>query len=257
MVQNEWNHTLGVLLVLAIVFSIGGIFLNYALIDSVKIPVVTITGKVTGTGTATLTDSGTAGITISDSNVDYGSGYYQGNGTCAGSPVQDYATLDSNITYGNGNTLYQPDPGNSAYCWVNTTAFMGTRDRMTIINSGNTLLNVSAIADQNGEDWLCGGSVQGSPGNCAFTNSAALYMWSIAPGNESLSCGGGVYANNTVGYEQAVGPTTNVTVGLCDNLNYQDAGDTINIFFNASIPKDATVTSSAKTLTITYQGLAI
>ena len=216
MAKNEVNHTLVVLLVLAIVFSVGGVLLNYALIKSVKIPVVTVTGKVTGTGTATLTDSGSAAITISDATVAFGSGYYEGNGTCQGSPVQDFATLDSNISYGNGNTVGQPNPDSSVYCWHNTTTFMSARDPFSVVNGGSTLLNVSAIADQNGEDWLCGGSVQGSPGNCPFTNSAAAQLLSKTPGGESLSCAGP--ANLTTGYETAVSPTANVTIGICDSL---------------------------------------
>ncbi|MDP3728162.1 MAG: hypothetical protein Q8R18_01775 [bacterium] len=194
------------------------------------------TGLVTGTGTATVTQAGAAGLLITDTAIAFGSGYY--NATCTGNT---FATLDSNLTYGDGTvgSVY----GQAApYCWVNTTAILdGTgRDFHTLQNNGSAFVNVSVIADKHAEDWLCGG-------NCPFTNVAALQYLSY--NNESNSCTG-----LSSGYEQGVSFNSNVTIGICDRLDFQDSSDSINVFVNASVAKDAS--SGAKTISLAYETLA-
>ena len=235
------KHSFGFvfLLMTVFLFALGGVFLNYTLFDGFSIPGLSFTGKVTGTGTATVTQSGAAGITIVDSSVAFGSGYY--NATC----TTNYATLDSNLTYGDGGagSVYGSA---TPYCWVNTTAILGGtgRDAHSLQNNGSVIVNVSAIANLHGEDWLCGG-------NCPFTSSAGMQLLSYD--NEAASCAD--ISNLTSGYATATSANSNVTVGICDRLGYVDSNDTLNVYVNATIPKDAT--SGAKTLTITYEALAL
>ena len=192
--------------------------------------------SVTDTATATMTQSGAAGITIVDSTIAFGSGYF--NASCTSS----YATLDSNLTYGDGtgtSVLSSASP----YCWINTTATLGGAGRNwhTLLNNGTVAVNISVIASLHGEDWLCGG-------NCPFTSSAAVQFLSY--NNESSSCNG-----FTSGYESGVTANANVTIGICNSMDYQDSSDTVDVFLNISIPKDAT--SGEKILTITYEALAL
>ncbi len=234
------NHSFGFLffIVIAFLFSLGGIFLDYALVDDISFPGFSFTGKVTGTGTATVTQAGAAGITVIDTSIAFGSGYY--NATCS----THYATLDSNLTYGNGSagSVY----GSAIpYCWVNMTPLLGTgRDGHSLQNNGSVIVNVSAIANQHGEDWLCGG-------NCPFTSLAGMQLLSY--NSEDASCAD--TSNLTVGYNVATTANSNVTVGICDRLSYVDSNDSLTVYVNATIPKDAT--AGDKTLTITYEALAI
>ena len=202
-----------------------------------------ITGFVTSTGTANLTWAGTAGITLIDNSICFGSGYF--NSSC----VRNYATLDSNTTYHNA-TLNNPNA--EPYCWINTTAIntcSGTNnsignDIIALTNSGSSAVNVSASTTQNGETWLCDGT-------CATTNLAQIQLLSYNNASELGSCVTGL----TSGYENLATYNTFGTVGLCDNLDYSDLNDTINIFVNASIPKDTT--SGTKTLNLTFEALAL
>ncbi|MDP3728165.1 MAG: hypothetical protein Q8R18_01790 [bacterium] len=238
--RRKKNSSLFILLSLVLVFSLGVLFLDYMLLGNLALPSFDYTGKVTGVGTSTVTQAGAAGITVTDVGIAFGSGYY--NATCTGNT---FATLDSNLTYGDGSgtSVY----GQAApYCWVNTTAILGGtgRDNHTLQNNGSVMVNVSAIADKHAEDWLCGG-------NCPFTDFAKVALLSY--NGESGSCAAA--SNLTVGYENSTTNSLNITVGICDRLDYVDTSDSIIIFVNVSIPKDAT--AGAKTLTITYEALGL
>ncbi|MBI5797761.1 hypothetical protein HZA98_02560 [Candidatus Woesearchaeota archaeon] len=199
-----------------------------------------LTGMATGTGTVTLTQAGSAGITISDSAIAFGSGYYQGNGTC--SAGNTFSTLDSNLTYGNSGS--NPLPFGSVYCWVNTTA-VSNSDSHLLVNSGSTIVNVSAYSDQKDANTLfCGSS------SCALSTTVARVQL-LSYSSESLSCGTGV----TAGYENLLTSSTNATVGICDTLDFADATDSVVVYANFSVPKDAA--AGAKTLTITYTATAV
>lgn len=239
MKKNTGNErTIIVLLVLLVIFTIGGIVMNYILLSSV--PTLEVTGRVTDSvSSVTLTQAGAAGLTLTDSAVAYGSGYF--NATCTG--AWGYSTLDSNLTYGNGTgSVYGAI---SPYCWVNTTAILTARDAHVIQNNGSVKVNLSATssnANPEAETLFCGGS------GCPFTSVAAVKMLSY--NNEVGSCATGL----TSGYENLLTASANATVGLCDALDFMDSNDTIEVYFNLTVPRDAIAT--AKTLTVVYEGLA-
>src|SRR3989344_508173 len=168
------------------------------------------TGMVTDTGTVSVTSAGAAGISITDPDIAFGSGYY--NATC----TTGYAVLDSNLTYSDGSvgTVYAAA---HPYCWINTSAILNgeIRDPHTIENNGSSIVNVSAIANLHAEDFLCGG-------NCPFTNFALVEYFSV--NNEINSCTGA-----TSGYEAGMTFNTNVTIGICDRLDSQDSMDAVNV----------------------------
>ena len=241
MKEDKVDSTLVLLLSLAIVFSVGGVVLNYVLLSSVEVPVVSIAGRVTdSTSTVTLTQSGAAGIVMDDSAIAYGSGYY--NSSC----TSGFSQLDSNKTHGavGGANDNRIDP----MCWINTTQLLTSgADKHTIQNNGSVKVNVSAYGDQlDGETLFCGAA---SAAGCPFTANARVRL--LSQNNEASSC----TATLTSGFENFIADDGNTTTGLCDALDFQDNADTIDVYTKFTVPKDAT--ASAKTLTITYQALAI
>ncbi len=229
------DNKLYLMFIFSIVFFLGALIANYFFwFDS---GLLDLTGKVTGSGTITLTQAGTAGVTLDTNAVAFGSGYFNASGSCG---VLSYSSLDSN----NSALRNYNDLGAPPICWINTTSFLGgvNRSGFVLVNNGSVGVNVSAIADKDGEDWLCAG-------NCPLTNVAALSL--LSNNTESSSCATGL----TTGFESMVEASTNVTVGLCDNLDFADSSDSMVVYVNASIPKDTI--SGAKTLTIIFQALAV
>jgi len=193
------------------------------------------TGKVTGNGVVSITQSGIAGVSLTGVNVSFGSGYYNSTGDCSS---QDYSSLDSNNSAARNNDL-----GAASVCWINTTSFLGgdNRSGFTLVNNGSVNVNISVTAGNNGETWLCGG-------DCPLTDSAALSVFSSNA--EASSCSG-----LTTGFEELILPNSVSTVGICDSLNFADSEDSINIYVNASVPKD--MTTGEKSLILTFEALAM
>ncbi len=236
--KSKGDSTLVLLLSLAIVFSIGGVVLNYMLLSSIDVPIITFTGRVTdSTSTVTLTQAGSAGITMADAAIAFGSGYYNSSCTTGGSE------LDSNKTYGGSGTN---DQRITPQCWINTTTlFSNVDDSHAIRNNGSVKVNLSAYGDKlDGETLFCG-----SAGGCPFTTVAGVSL--LSENGETSSC----TSTLTTGFEVLMTQDTNLTVGLCDALDFQDTSDEIEVSTKITVPKDAT--AGAKTLTITYQAAAV
>ncbi len=243
MQKSQTDSTIVLLLTLAIVFSIGGVVLNYVLLSSVDVPVLSVTGRVTdSSSTVTLTQSGTAGITLTDAAIAFGSGYY--NASC----TSGKADLQSNRSY-----VSNSDAGASPTCWINTTAFLPVADFHTIQNNGSVKVNVTAYPDKlDAEQFFCSGP---QPNGCPLTNNAAVNTMSV--NNEANSCqnsdlDGGFSDPNNLLTSNVQG---NSTINICRNLDFADASDSIDVYYDFTVPKDAT--AGAKTLTVTYQALAI
>ena len=166
--KNQTDSTIVLLLILAIVFSIGGVVLNYVLLSWVDVPVLSVTGRVTdSSSTVTLTQSGTAGIIMTDSNIDLGQGYY--NASC----TTGVSILDSNKTYGGAGTN---DQRANPSCWINTSNSLGALNGFILGNNGSVKVNVSAYGNQqDAEQLFCGVP---SPNGCPLTSSAAVALFS-------------------------------------------------------------------------------
>lgn len=239
MKKNQTDSTIVLLLTLAIVFSIGGVVLNYVLLSSVDVPVLSVTGRVTdSSSTVTLTQSGTAGITLTDNAIAFGSGYY--NASC----TQGGSLLESNLSHG-VNTA-----GAFPTCWINTTAFLPVPDFHTIQNNGSVKVNVSAYGNQQDADsFYCGSP---GPNGCPLTSGNGARIRLMSLDNEAGSCLVGLTGYN---YKQFIDESANYTTGLCNGLDFSDASDSIDVYVRLNFPRDAT--AGLKTLTITYQALAI
>ncbi|MFH1456058.1 MAG: hypothetical protein ABIF40_03855 [archaeon] len=178
----------------------------------------------TDDATITLTQAGSAGITLPVSVLGFGSGYY--NASC----TVDYSELDSFSK-------------NSA-CWINTTDFLATDTYHVIENSGSSVLNITADTDKfNAENLFCSGVT------CPGTTSAEIAIQSQQ--NETGSCNTAL----TTPYEKILDDTKEYPTGLCDELNFQDSKDTIRVYYRFRVPIDAH--AGAKTLTVTYEGIAV
>jgi hypothetical protein len=186
-----------------------------------------ITGKATDTGTTTTTLGGSAGITMVDSSIAFGSGYY--NASC----TQGYADIES-ATY-------------TKNCWINTTTWLSAEDNHVIRNSGTTLLNVTLDSDKtSGEALFCSGD-----GGCLSTNTAGVKYKSA--NSEVDSCNTETTGSYTDVLTYSGEPSS--TLLVCNNLNYEDENDEVKVCYEFLVPADAT--SGEKTLTITYTGTAL
>jgi hypothetical protein len=220
---------------LSILFFLSAVATSYFFVFDTELS--DFTGFVTNPGVVTLTQAGTAGVFVDVYSMALGSGYFNATGDCS---TLSYSTLDTN-----NSALRNSNLGVAPVCWINTTSFLegNLTGAFVIVNNGSVIVNVSAIADKHGEDWLCAG-------DCPLTNVAGLSV--LSKSKETNSC---PPAKLTNGFENMITYNTNVTVGLCDTLDYADSSDSIHVFVNASIPKDTT--AGEKTLTITFQALAV
>jgi len=216
------DKTLTVLLVLAIISSIGATIITLINIEDLREiglgGIRGLTGKATDTGTASVTVSGAAGITLTDKTIDFGSGYVWANATLA--------TLDS-----------------SDSSVINGT-WTGVTDFMVVVNSGTQAINVTvSMASADAEVFLCG------TGDCPNTATANVEV--KAADNEANSCVSGLQST----YTDLATATTKTTVLLCGNLAYADSNDAMNMYARIKIPYDAD--SGAKQETLTFTGMAI
>jgi hypothetical protein len=249
MAKQDSTKLLAGLLVLAVVVSVAGIALNLALIKTVSVPGVQVTGFSTSnqTGTVNFTQAGSAGILLTDDSVAFGGGYF--NSTC----TEDVSVLDSYDPEGTDG--HYADPG----CWINTTgtdgAYYGTYmrspanasglDYHVIQNNGTTIVNVTVQPDKNAVDFVCG-----IGGTCTPDNAQVDVK---AENKEAVSCQDG--SLQAAAYEKLSDETLNNSVGLCNRLEFDDAKDEIKVFYKVTIPSD--IGAGMKTMTVTYMAVAI
>ena len=234
MQKKKQHSVISLLLPLAFVFVLAGIILNYMLLSSVHVPVLSVTGRVVDTSsTVTLTQSGVAGILV-NSTLSFGSGYY--NASCTtGSSI-----LESNKSYGAGLSAPAVSPG----CWINTTGTLDATVYHSLVNNGSVVVNVSAYSNQqDAETFYCGSS------GCPITSNAQVDLYSINA--EANSCS----ATLTNGFETILFAGSNTTLGICDALDFSESSDTVHVYVRLTIPKDAT--SGSKSMVISYQALGL
>ena len=129
------NRTLTILLVLAIIASVGGTIVNISKINNLILR-VPITGKAsTAVGYVNITISEVASIATIDNIIDFGS--------C--SPNATYGTnVTSNIS---------GDWGAPGVC---SSIPVGPPDNITLKNDGNIFINVTVESDKTGADLIGG-----------------------------------------------------------------------------------------------------
>ncbi len=251
------NRTVVALLAVALVVTVVGTVVSVSKLSSLGGEYSFLTGAATsGTGTTSLTTDYEVGISIDDSSVSFGTGHVQVGYTNAS--VHASGVYNS-TTWLNASGLYPVNATQAPNVKATNTSAptnVTTGDWMVVSNTGNVDFNLTVGADTqtSGESWLCG-----SDGGCTTTAVAQLLV--LANSNESQSCDE-YNIPSTVGIAPATGFTNtswqellttagknNVT--LCSDLDFVDTGDSINVFFQAYVPSDAT--NGAHSVQLTFQ----
>ncbi len=180
-------------------------------------------GMTTEVGTVSLTRAGTAGISLGDDVISFGSGYY--NGSC----FLPYGQLNSNL---------------SKNCWVNVSAFPSSEDVHTLTNSGNLVINITAslVNMTDAEMFFCN-TEQG----CNASLDSEILIQSLD--QEEGSCSG-----LTTSLEALATNSSNLSVSVCDRLDFQDSNDSLKMYLELHVPKDAS--TGNKTLFLSYVAVA-
>ncbi len=204
-------------------------------------------------GSSTIFLVGTAGITMRNQTIAFGSGFFNSSSSnCTGSvDFSELWSLNGTLNYTDSTVS---EVNTNATCWVNTTTFLdpsiGSAPPLAyhvIENTGDIAVNLTASIQLsngtdawNAEELFC-------PGGCNNTNSAAVALFTY--NNESNACSPGGEFNTTF-------LTANSAIlnhSICASFNSFDQADTINVFVMMRVPKD--VTSGAKSFTITYAAI--
>ncbi|PIN85946.1 hypothetical protein COV19_07050 [Candidatus Woesearchaeota archaeon CG10_big_fil_rev_8_21_14_0_10_44_13] len=210
------NRTLALLLVFAIVFSLGGTLLALGKMGKLR-----ITGMVTnvteGNVNATVTSRVALNLTVA--SVDFGTGYVgMGCNNC---------TID---TQGGSN---------GAGCCV---GFSTSQVGLVIENTGNTYIQVDANFTKNASQFI--------GGDLTRANFSILIV-----DNETQSCLtlGSTWSG---GYAPVPTYNSGESAGLiCDVLSPDQANDTIRVHVNITIPDNAPAGSKNTSVIITGTGL--
>ncbi|MBI2573765.1 hypothetical protein HYV86_07915 [Candidatus Woesearchaeota archaeon] len=248
------NRTVVALLAVALVVTVAGTLVSVSKLSTLGGQYSFLTGAATsGTGTTSLTSDYEVAISIDDNAVSFGTGHVEIGYTNAS--VHSSGVFNDTAWY-NTTGLY---PVNTTHApnvvAANTSAVTNvtTGDWMVVSNSGNVDFNLTVFSytATSGEFWLCG-----SDGGCASTAVAQLLV--MAAANESNACDeanippGEFHNNQTNSTWQnllTVGGRNNIT--LCQDLDYGDTGDAMNIYFQAYVPSDAT--NGAHSVTLTFE----
>jgi hypothetical protein len=205
------NKTLGLLLIAAIVVSLGGTIVSLNKLDATS-----TTGYVTNnqTGNVSLSVGAALSIIISgDAEIAFGE--------CT-PDVNSALILDSNASASGAN---------------NSACSGGTfPDNITIVNDGNVNANVTIRTSANGTTLFDGD-----------TNGGFAYM---ARNAVETGCANGLqdsYVEFTV-EDDGIASDTDLNP-LCGNLSYADAGDEIQVFARITLPASVDTTTGSADIT--------
>lgn len=212
------NRTLGLLLVAAIVISIGGTFISLNKLDAVS-----TTGFATNneTGTVSLDVSPELSITTADdATIDFG--------TCTLDPTQGYSEFDSNLTSGGLN---------------NSDCTLGTfPDYIVLRNNGNVEANVTVRSNITGADLF---TIASSPSNSYWQYKTISV--------DGTGCGG---SDDQDAYATISAADTDYKA--CDNLGYTGGNDNIwfyaKMWVNSSVDGGSETNGAAE---VTFEARSV
>ena len=232
------SRTLMILLISAIVVSVGGTIISLSKINQLSVQIPRITGMATsGTGYVNVTIASIASISVIEGQIDFGS--------C--SPNASIgANLSSNVS--NGSTW--ESWGAPGVC----SSFPNSPDNITIKNDGNAYVNVT-VSTNTLASSLIGGTAPYPPQFLFSTRNASDGTCG------GTTCSGGCF-NRTTG-ARCINVDTNIS-GLqwgwknfsdtsafcaCDNLSF-GTKNAIYLFAKLDLPADAPE-QGEKTATLT------
>jgi len=224
------NKTLGLLLIAAIVISIGGTIINvYRIRTQVTRPAEIIGMATDGTGTATVTIESLVGITVVN-DIDFGTGFTNGSINI---------TLATETNHSNFGTW------NNCSWTVNDTAQGASCKGLNIENTGQRHINVTMTVDVNKTGFFEGanasanftfavvnGTVNKTGGGCMNTGDPNDVSVPMTYGNS--------YVNSTSlsVFNWSSDMITGNTYLLCELLDHATGNDTITLEMNITIPSD-------------------
>ena len=196
------NKTLGLLLVAAIVFSIGGTIISLDRLDQLPREVTRTTGFATlnDTGTVILNITDALSITLADSTIDFGQ--------CQVNTTNAFSTVDSNQGAGSLDNDLCSNVG-------------GLPDYLVLENDGNINANVTVQSNVTGSTFFNDG------------DSAIWYLTADVGGDAGCTNGNlqGTYTEFSA---------VDTPLLACDNLSSANAGDQIQLAIQANFTDNAT-----------------
>jgi hypothetical protein len=195
------NKTLGLLLVAAIVISIGGTVINLN-----RLSATSTTGLVTQNGTVVLDINDLLSITLADNVIDFG--------TCTINSTQGFSLVNSNLTDAD---IDNDDCTNSG----------GFPDYLILENNGNIAANVTLQSNVSGTTFF----------NTALSN-VTFYAENV-PGD--AGCDGTLNVDNDAADGSTFVAAAATEYAVCDNFNASNVNDQVRISFGAGIDDTSTV----------------
>ena len=223
------NKTLSIMLVIAMIVSIGGAMINISqLAELTRIaPSLQITGCPT-VGTVNITVQNQAQINLSTFQVDFGPGFVQG-GTAA-----------------RLNTSSGKDGKEN---WTNVSGNAFSPDNITLENTGNQNISVNFTSDVNGSELISR--------NTSTTPISEFKFRGV--NKEAGACN--TTTNLTTTYTNISDPVTEddsntVQNDVCKCMRWESANDEIYLNIHLLIPEGAPVGGKNATLTFTATGIS-
>ncbi len=236
------NKTITALVAIALIITILGTVTSITRIDAMGYLSGGVTGAVTeGTGTASISVSGTTALVVNASQITIYSGYYPI--LC----ISGFSRIDTDAK--------EDDNPKATSCWVNQSGVDNqsrNKGAHRIANNGTTVIQVKAAitsSSTSGVTTLNATSILCGPANCPHRgDNAKIRIKAI--NDESSSCTQAL--QNT--YTDLADPSSTTNVTLCNRLEYDDANDELNTTFIMHVPKDAD--QGNKGFTVTYYATA-
>ena len=242
------NRTIVALLAVALVVSVAGTMYSVSELGALGGSYTLLTGAVSGNGTSQLEIDITAGLSVTDAGIDFGSGHTAKNATDSTSELYTDSTNWDDWTSTSGGDVVSGSSANNGFLLENT---------------GSSALEIEVEATQTAEEWLCGGSSV-----CTDSTSANVkiefYQESMdivgATGDDSAaSCRDNM---NSVGWEDImtdnsfIGAATNSAISICDYLYSDLHRNEIAVDLHVTVPSEATTSNTAASTTFVFSASA-
>jgi hypothetical protein len=210
------NKSLALLLVAAIVVSLGGTVVSLNRLSTLSLTGFAVNDTDVGYTNFSITSN--VSVVFDVSRIDFGSGSVNGSG-----PGLQNCTLESNGT--------TPD---ALMCLL----FPTTDTQLILFNDGNQNVSVRLLSNATADEFIGGDS--------GLNN----FSWKVAQ-NESNSC---LTLSDSSFNEVAAGTLYSEGRDVCDQLDYNDNSDSLAIDLRLVIPENAF--QGAREATITAFGVA-
>lgn len=229
------NKTLALLLIAAIVISIGGTIINVYRIKTQIIKPAEVVGLATSQGTAVVTIESLIEISATNS-IDFGSSSLNGSIN---------VTLTSETNHGQWGTW------NNCSDSINDTLQGASCKGLNIENTGQRAVNVTMGVDKNSSTLFEG------------NNISAKFKFAVLNGTFNVTgdgCRGLTYGGSNRSAFNWTDVDSNTTYLICSMLDSSAGNDTITLEVNITIPSnesDYAATSEVRTATFTFTGTQV